>query len=200
MKTATVIPERLERIQREKIKLRAGAGPKEPNGDVDGCVMQVVAYVAGEPWTDHPVCASPLLTSFCIAWNDALDDKGRQRLVKFIPRLVGTAGDAKAEERRAWMATDWLVRTFASAWLRLAGLDEYAAKLESLKALTSTALAKKAQPIIEAARSAAYLAADSAAYSAARSAARSAAYSALAPTVAVLQDSAEDLLDRMIEA
>ena len=51
------------------------------------CVMEAVAYVAGEPWSDHPQCACPVLTSFLISWNDALDDVTRQRLKPYIPRL-----------------------------------------------------------------------------------------------------------------
>ena len=39
-----------------------------------------------------------------------------------VVRVLGTATTPEAEERRAWMATDWLTRTFAPAWLDLAGL------------------------------------------------------------------------------
>jgi hypothetical protein len=200
MTTPAVIPERLEKLQ--SIHLRKGGGPK-PNGEVDGCVMQLTSYIAGEPWTDHPACVSPALTAFCIVWNDALPDEDRDRLLKpFIPRLVGTAGAAADEEKRAWMATDWLARTFAPAWLRLAKLDEHAAALETLPALETDELADAAMAVLSAAESAAESAARSAARSAAESAAwsaaRSAADKALAPTVKQLQDSAVELLERMI--
>jgi hypothetical protein len=180
-----------------------------PDRSGDLCVMEAVAYFADEPHSDHPRCVSPAIGE-------------RQTLAKYIPLVVGTRTTDADEMTQAWLATDWLVRTFAPAWLRLAGLADHAAALEGLDALTSDDLARKAQPIISAADSAARSAADSAAYSAAdsaaysaarsaaysaarsaaRSAADSAAYSAardaLRPTVVALQGSAHDLLDRMI--
>ena len=91
--------------------------------DGRGCLLEWTARFAGEPVTDHPVCTSPVLAAFGIAWNDTLDDETRQRLVPYIPRLVGTAGDPKADQVRAWMATDWLIRTVTPTWLRKAGLS-----------------------------------------------------------------------------
>jgi hypothetical protein len=173
------------------------------------CVMEAVAYFNHEPWSDQPECASPALTAFLVAWNDALSDDDRQRLKRFIPMVVGTRTNDADELARAWLATDWLVRSFAPAWLDLAGLSAPAARLRALDALTSDELATAALPIIEEARkeasaawSAAESAAESAAWSAAWSTAWSAAWSAadeaLRATVVELQDSAEDLVERMI--
>jgi hypothetical protein len=177
-----------------------------PDRSGDLCVMEAVAYFADEPHSDHPRCVSPAIGAFLRSWNDALPDDERQTLAKYIPLVVGTRTTDADEMTQAWLATDWLVRTFAPAWLRLAGLADHAAALEGLDALTSDDLARKAQPIISAADSAARSAADSAAYSAAYSAARSAAdsaarsaaRSALEPTTKALQASALELLDRML--
>src|SRR3990167_236525 len=86
-KDLTVNQERLTRIRH----LRSGAGP-EPNddGEVDACVMQAVAYVSGEPWSDHPACVCPVLASFCISLNDSMPEAERQQLLVFVPRLGGT--------------------------------------------------------------------------------------------------------------
>jgi hypothetical protein len=177
-------------IDLDGIHLISGAG--SPDGD-ELCVMQWVARFAGEPVTDHPACTSPVLTAFAIAWNDAASDEQRQELIPYIPRLVGTAGDSAADERRAWPATDWLVRTFTPTWLRRAGLTERAAELEALPELTSTELARSAQAVIDRAKSEAYAAAGAAAgaagaaawaaagaaaWDAARAAARAAAWDA----------------------
>jgi hypothetical protein len=126
--------------------------------------------VAGEPFSDHPECASPVITSFLVYWNDAMDDVDRQMLKPYIVRLVGTRTGKRHEEQRAWMLTDWLARECAPAWLRLAGLTGQAELLESLAPLTSAASARKAQPVLDAARK------DSAA---ARAAARDAAWDAV---------------------
>src|SRR5690348_13387821 len=109
--------------------IRLDKGATSSKGEDHGCVMEWTARFAGEPVTDHPACTSPVLTAFAIALNDGVDDEFRQRLVPFIPRLVGTAGDREADEQRAWMATDWLVRTFTPTWLRRFGMAEDAAAL-----------------------------------------------------------------------
>jgi hypothetical protein len=140
-----------------------------------GCVMEWVAIFAGLDKTDEPVCTSPVLRAFAIAFNDGVDDATRQRLVPIIPRLVGTADDPEADERRAWMATDWLVRTFTPAWLRKAGME---AEADALVALSGPNLAREAQPIIESARAKARDAARDAAWAAAGAAAGDAAWAA----------------------
>jgi hypothetical protein len=68
------------------------------------CAMEWVAYLANEPHSDSPVCVSPVLRSFCIAFNDALPDGQRQRLHPYLTRCIGTAGDGRDEER-AWLAS-----------------------------------------------------------------------------------------------
>src|SRR5262245_61533731 len=93
--------------------------------------MEVVALFAGEDWSDRPVCASPVLTNFMIAWNDGSDDEQRQELRRYIPLLVGSKSSEAVELRRSWMALDWLIRVHAPAWLRLAGLTEHADRLSN---------------------------------------------------------------------
>jgi hypothetical protein len=137
--------------------------------------MEAVSYVAGEPWSDHPECASPVLGAFLRSWNDSLSNEDRQMLKPLIPRLVGTKASKAVEEKRAWMATDWLARECAPAFLRLAGLTEHAEALEGLAALTTTKRAEKAQPKLAAAGAAAGAAARAAAGAAARDAALAAA-------------------------
>jgi hypothetical protein len=168
----SVIEERLTYL--EPLKLGRGSHSAPSNGLVEACVMEAVAYVAGEPFSAHPACASPILTSFLISWNDAMNDEDRQMLKPFIPRLVGTRTGKRHEEMRAWMLTDWLARECAPAWLRLAGLKDQAELLESLAPLKSAVLARKAQPALDATRKKS-AAARAAAWDAARAAAGAAA-------------------------
>ncbi len=133
--------------------------------------------------TDRPACVSAVLGAFVRTWNDGLpSDEDRGRLLgPLLHLLLDTATTAEDEERRAWMATDWLARVCAPAWLVAAGLHEIAAELRELAPLVDDASAMGAQAKLSAAysgaESAAYSAAESAAYSAAESAAESAAYS-----------------------
>ena len=185
--------------------LTLAAGGHDPGEQM--CVMEAVAYVAGEPWSDHPECASKVIGAFMRSWNDTLPDAERQMLKAYIPRLVGTAASAEVELRRSFMACDWLVRVFTPAWLDRAGLAGSARALEQLPELTTTELVDAALPIIRQAREdaraaawdAAAAAAGDAAGAAAWAAARAAAWDALAETVTALQQSALELIDRMIE-
>jgi hypothetical protein len=153
------------------------AGGHDP-GDAM-CVMEAVAFVAGEPWSDHPECASKVIGAFMRAWNDTLPDDRRQMLKPYIPRLVGTAAAPEVELRRSFMACDWLVRVFTPAWLDRAGLAGSARALEQLPELTTTELVDAALPIIRQAREDARAAAwDAAAAWAARAAAGDAAAAA----------------------
>ena len=45
------------------------------------CIMEAVAYVAGDEWSDHPACACPVISAFLRSWNDALPDEERDWLV-----------------------------------------------------------------------------------------------------------------------
>src|SRR5712664_4222922 len=85
------------------------------------CVMEVVAYVAGESWSAAPRCACPVITQFMVNWNDSLpDDATRDRLLKpLIHILVDSRSTSAVERRRSWMAFDWLVRENATAWMDL---------------------------------------------------------------------------------
>lgn len=127
-----VIEERLQKI----LSLSLKAGAHSP--DSTFCVMEAVAFVAGESWSDHPECACPVISAFLRSWNDGLpSDAERDRLLKpLIPKLVNTK-NKKLEERRSLMAADWLVRVHTPAWLRLAGLTSRAENLEQLPEIIS---------------------------------------------------------------
>jgi hypothetical protein len=100
------------------------------------CAMEWVAYIAGEPHSDHPACVDPVLGEFGRAWNDALDDDTRQRLRPYLARMIGTANDGRSLERSR-MCLDWLARTHTPAWLELAGLTEHARALRGLGPIAS---------------------------------------------------------------
>jgi hypothetical protein len=237
--------------------VRFGAGNHAPDdtptGDRDLCIMEAVAYMAGEPWSDSPKCASKVISAFLRVWNDDLSDEDRDRLLPaavWVPKLVGSRGDDATEERRAYMALDWLVRAHLPAWLDLTPiLREHAAALRALPEILDADIARTAARVVDAAgavagaaaRATAWTAAWDAAWDAARAAAwtaaRSAAWSAvgaaghpaaaaevaadaaawatawavawsvaesagsdaLRPTTEALQQSALELLNRMLE-
>ena len=114
-------PERFERLT----VLRHGS---HAENDKEMCVMEAVAWVTHQEWSDSPPCVCPVLGAFMRVWNDGLpNDAERTRLLKpLIPDLIKTKGSEALEARRATMATEWLVRVHAPAWLGLAKLDKQA--------------------------------------------------------------------------
>jgi hypothetical protein len=163
------------------IDLKKGSHADRENGV---CAMEAAAWLAGEPHSDSPQCACPVIAAFVIAWNDALpSDAERNRLLKpLIPRLVGSRSTAKVQETRSYLALDWLVRVQTPAWLDLVEtLKPHAAALRALAAIQDRKSAKAAGHTVTAARSAASAAraaAGDAAWAAARAAAGDAAWAA----------------------
>ncbi len=185
------------------------------------CLLEAVAFVAGESHTDYPQCVCPVLASFGRSWNDGLEsDAERNRLLKpLIPRLINTKGSPALTEARSWMALDWLIRVQTPAWMDLTeSLREHAAILRALPqqnsgeaikhsaaagaaagaAARAAAGAAAGDAAWAAAWAAARAAARAAAWAAARAAARAAAGDALTPTKEALKVSALDLFERMI--
>jgi len=166
----------------EKLTLGSGShsGPDE-----GFCVMEAVAYIAGEPFSDHPVCACPVITSFLVTWNDGLPDNAtRDRLLKpLIPQIVGTRSTPEVERARRELAWRWLTQTYLPAWLDLAGLTVQA---EALRADPTDQAIFEARDAAQAAwattRDAAWAAAMDTAMDTARDTARAAAMAAARDT------------------
>jgi hypothetical protein len=54
--------------------------------------MELVSYLAGERWSDHPACTHPLLAALARSVNDASSDVARPQLAPLIPAVVGLNG------------------------------------------------------------------------------------------------------------
>ena len=155
------------------------------------CAMELVSYMAGEPFSDHPECACPVISTFMRSWNDGIRDKEvRTRLLKpLLPKLIGTRSTKEAEQARAMLCVDWAVRVVTPAWLDLTpSLADHAATLRSLPTIET-------HEQLAAADAAAYAAAaDAVAYAVAYAAAAA----AFRPTIDRLNESAVSLVEMMI--
>jgi hypothetical protein len=140
------------------------------------CLMEAVAWWAGEEHTDHPACVSPVLGAYGRSLNDVLPDARRQELLGFVPLLPGTAGDGR-DETRSYLALDWLIRVWTPTWLELAGLAGEARALRQLRPIVDMTAAQSAGPAVRQASQKA-AAAQAAAWDAARVAAGVAAWDA----------------------
>ena len=60
------------------------------------CVMELASLLAGEPFSDRPATACPVVGGVLRAYNDAVDDERRQRLYGMAASVVESApGDAE---------------------------------------------------------------------------------------------------------
>jgi len=165
----TIAPDRLAIL--DTIELKHGSHDSFEHG---ACVMELSAYLAGEPHGDSPACVSPVIAAFLRRWNDDLPDADRQMLKPYAARVLNTVGPPELETRRAWMLDDWMFRVQVPAWLELAGGDlvQHAVALRALPEICDLPSLLAASPLLQAAQSAA------AAWDAARAAARAAAWAA----------------------
>jgi len=215
MKVAIKIkPERMKWLKSQSLLSGAHDSP-----DKGACVMEAAAYVAGEPWSDHPECVCPIIGAFLRSWNDSLPDNAtRDRLLKpLVKKIINTKATPKIEQQRGFMCVDWMIREFTPAWLEMVpSLKVHAVTLSAspeiktvkdLLAITPVIvdIGKQAAAARDAARAAAWdaawAAARDAAWDAARDAARDAAWNAardaLKPTTEKLQLSTVKLVERM---
>jgi hypothetical protein len=102
-------------INLDNIKLACGSHSRREHGV---CLMEAVAWFAGEEHSDHPKCVDTVLAAYGRALNDLLSRKERQILKPLIPKLVGTAGSHALMQRRAYLIIDRYVRSSVPAFLR----------------------------------------------------------------------------------
>ena len=82
------------------------------------CVMELASMLAGEPFSDHPACACPVIGSFLRAYNDSLDDERRQDLYAYAARVVGSRAGGAVQRARAERLADWEFELRRRRWLR----------------------------------------------------------------------------------
>lgn len=130
------------------------------------CIMEMVSYLAGEPWSDTPGCSAPTLSSYSRVINDKAPQYVRDQLQTRVLQLIGTA-DPDAEVARAEHFAWAAITIFAPYALRAEGSHAAAETLASFD--RSAGLPAAARAAKEVAYTANY-AADAAAWAAATAA------------------------------
>ena len=104
------------------------------------CAMEMVAWLAGEPHSDEPSCACPVIAAFTRACNDAMSDEARNRWLRpLVPLLVNSRSDTGVERARGYLAIDVLVRRIVPARLRRQRRDDAAELLAELPPIRTLA-------------------------------------------------------------
>jgi hypothetical protein len=118
-------------VNLEEIVLKSGNHNSREQGV---CVMEAVAWYAGEKHTDRPSCVCPVLGQYGRSINDSMDSDTRQKLKRLVPSLVVKGqSDRELMLRRAFFIAEKACTVFAAAALRDAGLPDEAVKLEAIR-------------------------------------------------------------------
>ncbi len=99
----------------QTIRLSTG---KHSSPETGACVMELVSMLAGEPFSDQPQSACPVISSFLRAYNDRVNDERRQDLYRYAAELVGTRSSRIVEQARAELIAAWGRDMWARRWTR----------------------------------------------------------------------------------
>jgi hypothetical protein len=101
----------------QTVKLSKGKHISPEDG---ACVMELASMLAGEPFSDHPACACPVIGSFLRAYNDSLDDSRRQDLYAYAAKIVGSRSAGAVQRARAERLAAWELELRRRRWMRKA--------------------------------------------------------------------------------
>ena len=106
-------------VTHQTVRLSKGRHASPRHG---ACVMELASMLAGEPFSDHPETACPVIAGFLRVYNDAIDDARRQDLYPLAAAVVGSRSTPAVEAARAKRLTEWTLamrpRSRALEWLR----------------------------------------------------------------------------------
>ena len=149
--TPTINPDRLAEL--DNLALDHGGHGSFTEGH---CAMEAVAWLAGEPHSDTPACACPVIARAMIRLNDRIKDQAmRTELLRpLLPRIVGSRASREVMIKRGFLAADMAVHIFAPLALEKRGKLDLAAKLRGAPEIVDVASARAAEKIAREVRSA----------------------------------------------
>ena len=103
-------------VSHQTIRLSKG---KHSSPDEGACVMELASMLAGEPFSDYPACACPVIGSFLRAYNDSIGDERRQDLYTYASRVVDSRSGAAVQRRRAERVAAWAIEMQRRRWTRI---------------------------------------------------------------------------------
>ena len=120
------------------------------------CLLEAVAWFAGEKHSDRPTCCDVALAAFGRSLNDRMKtDAERAKLRPLIPLLVGTTGSGELAKRRAYLLVDRYLRIDLPYYFRsLPGKPrpDVADKFEALAPVVDAGSAEAARDMARKAR------------------------------------------------
>ena len=80
---------------------------KHSSPDEGACVMELASMLAGERFSDRPRSVSPVIAAFLRGYNDLVDERRRQDLIRYAAEAVGTAASEEVEHARVRRLVQW---------------------------------------------------------------------------------------------
>ena len=102
-------------VTHQTIRLSRG---KHSSPEEGACVMELASMLAGEPFSDHPVSACPVIGSFLRVYNDSIDAERRQDLYAYAAKVVGSRGSEELQQVRAKRLNAWISDRKPRRWTR----------------------------------------------------------------------------------
>src|SRR6266850_1194287 len=138
----TIDTERLAKL--ETLPLLHGG---HANFEAGACAMEAVAWLAGEPHSDRPQCACPVISKAMIRLNDRIgDDEMRTELLRpLLPKIIGTRAAREVMIKRGFIAADFAERVFYPLYLEARGRTGEAARWRSAEEITDKSSALRAR-------------------------------------------------------
>lgn len=120
----------MRQVDLENFELASGSHTAFEKG---ACIMEMVSYLADEPWSDHPQCACPILTRVAIQLNDTFKPPHRQLLKPLIPLLLNSLGSEETRIARKRLIYWRNVSALYPVILDVLKLDALASQLRAFK-------------------------------------------------------------------
>lgn len=106
------------------------------------CFMEFASYLAGERWSDHPVCTHPLLAALARDVNDLTTDAARGELMPLVTRVIGLNGDD-------WRIAATIAMLAASAALPIASMERQRALAAGMLGVLASASTPQLEELAE---------------------------------------------------
>ena len=97
--------------------LRLSPGRHESPHD-GACAMELVSMLAGTSFSDRCARVCPAIAAFVRGYNDSIDDRRRQDLIRLAPDLIDTRASESTTGRRAMRCRRFACEAYAARRFR----------------------------------------------------------------------------------
>lgn len=108
-------------VNYQTVRLARGSHRSPDRG---ACVTELASMLAGEPFSDHPTCASPVVAAILRRVNDRVGPRRRQELRYYAAAVVDSRGSVELERMRAAHCVAWVREHGSRRWWQRVALHQ----------------------------------------------------------------------------